>query len=888
MIKKELLQDQDIIETEEWFDALDSVIKRDGVERANYLLQQLHSKAIQLGCKSCTLHTPYNNTIKLGDEAHFPGDLTIEKRIRAMVRWNAVAMVTRGYNEDPSLGGHIGTSASTITIYDVGFNHFFRGSSKDYIGDIIFTQGHASPAIYSRAYVEGRLTEEQLAHFRRGSAGKGLCSYPHPWHMPEFWQFPTVSMGLGPLQAVYQARLSRYMAARGIADIGKRRVWCFCGDGEMAEPESISALSLAARENLDNLIFVVNCNLQSLDGPVRGNGKIIQELEAIYRGAGWHVIKAIWGKNWDPLFKQDKNGILQLRLEEMVDGEFQACKAHGAAYTRKNLFGAYPELQRMVADLSDESISNLKFAGHDPTKLYAAYNAAIKHEGQPTVILAKTVKGYGLHGVAEALNVAHNVKHLTLEQLKEFRDRFEIPISNNKLEEVPFYRASDDSIEMRYLKEKREALGGHIPSRRRKSDNTLKVPALSTFTAQLKSSGERNISTTMAFIRILMALTKDANIGKYIVPILSDEARTFGMEGMFRQLGIYYPMGQKYTPEDSNQVMCYKEAKDGQIMQEGLNEAGAISAWLAAATSYSVNNRIMIPFFIFYSMFGFQRIGDMIWAAADSRARGFLIGGTSGRTTLNGEGLQHADGHSHIAAATIPNCISYDATFSYEVAVIVQDGLRRMVEEQEDVFYYLTTLNENYIHPNMPAGAESGILKGLYLFNSPEKKYKLHVQLIGSGAILREIIAAQELLEKDFNISADVWAATSFNLLARDGIDVTRWNRFHPKEKQKIPYITQCLQDLKGPVIAATDYIRQYAEQVRQFIPATYASLGTDGFGRSDTRETLRDFFEVNRYYIVVATLDTLMQENKITNDEVIKAIKLYKLDPNKPNPSTM
>lgn len=887
MINKELLQDQDIIETEEWFEALDSVIKRDGVERANYLLQQLHNRAIQQGCNSCALNTPYNNTIPVENEARFPGDIAIEKRIRAMVRWNAMAMVAHGYNQNPSLGGHIGTAASAITLYDVGFNHFFRGSSKEYVGDVVFTQGHAAPAIYSRAYVEGRLTESQLANFRQEAKGKGLCSYPHPWHMPEFWQFPTVSMGLGPLQAVYQARLSRYLAARGIANIGNRRVWCFCGDGEMAEPESVSALSLAARDQLDNLIFVVSCNLQSLDGPVRGNGKIMQELEAFYRGAGWNVIKVVWGKAWDLLFKQDKHGILQLRLNEMVDGEFQTCKAHGAAYTRKHLFGNYPELQRMVADLSDQSILKLKFGGHDVNKLYAAYHAAMQHKGQPTVILAKTVKGYALPGVAEALNIAHNVKHLTLEQLKEFRDRLELPIADSKLTTMPFYRASDDSIEMRYLREKREALGGYIPSRRVKATQQLPVPPLTSFASQLKGSGERSISTTMAFVRILSTLAKDKHLGKCIVPILSDEARTFGMEGMFRQLGIYSPDGQKYTPEDAEQVMCYKEAKDGQILQEGLNEAGAISAWLAAATSYSVNNTIMLPFFIFYSMFGFQRIGDMIWAAADSRARGFLIGGTSGRTTLNGEGLQHADGHSHLLAATVPNCIAYDATFSYEIAVIIQDGLRRMVVEQEDVFYYLTTLNESYLHPEMPEGVEAGILQGMYLLKPAEKAQKLQVQLLGSGAILREVLAAQQLLAKDFNVAADVWAVTSFNLLSRDGIDVTRWNRFHPTAKPKVPYITKCLQDSVGPVIAATDYMRQYAEQVRQFIPKNYTVLGTDGFGRSDTREALRNFFEVNSYYIVVAALDTLAKEGKISSSVVEQAIKRYQLDPEKPNPLT-
>ena len=880
--------DEDLLETQEWVDALDALVKQNGTERANYLLQQLHAKAVQLGCKNFDLHTPYRNTIELADEARFTGDLAIEQRIRSLVRWNAAAIIVRAYNADSSLGGHIGTFASVATLYEVGLNHFFRGSTKDYVGDCVFSQGHASPGVYARAFLEGRISEQQLANFRREAGGKGLCSYPHPWHIPDFWQFPTVSMGLGPLQAVYQARMSRYLTARGLADIADRKVWCFCGDGEMSEPESITALSLAARENLDNLVFVISCNLQCLDGPVRGNGKIIQELEGIFRGAGWNVIKLIWGKQWDPLFKQDSSGILQARLGEMVDGEYQACKAHGGAYTRKHLFGSNPELQQMAASLSDADIFDLRFGGHCPEKVYAAYSAASKHKGQPTVILAKTVKGYGFSGVAEAQNTAHNLKNLNIEQLKQFRDRFDIPIPDSKIDSVPFYRPADDSIEIQYLQEKRRALGGYIPSRRRKADVALQVPELTAFAAQLQSSGDREISTTMAFVRILNTLCKDKNVGKNIVPILSDEARTFGMEGMFRQIGIYAPEGQKYTPVDADQVMFYKEAKNGQILQEGLTEAGCLSAWLAAATSYSVNNCQLIPFFIFYSMFGFQRVGDLIWAGGDSRARGFLIGATSGRTTLNGEGLQHADGHSHLLAGTVPNCVAYDTTFGYELAVLIQAGLQRMISKQEDVFYYITTINENYLHPAMPEGVADDICQGMYLFKAAEKKGKANVQLLGAGSILCEVIAAQQLLQQDFNIAADVWGVTSFNLLAQDGLDVVRWNRFHPQQPARVPYITTRLQGRNGPVIAASDYMKQYAEQVRQFIPATYAVLGTNGFGRSDSRAALRDLFEVDRYYIVVAALDALVQDKQATVNDVVRAMNLYKINPDKLNPAAI
>jgi len=883
-----MIDDQDPIETKEWLEALASVLAVEGENRVKFLLEQLNRQASSLGCATAeSFKTAYRNTLAVADEAKNPGDPVMERRVRALIRWNAVAMVIRAGKIDPDLGGHIGTFASSATLYDVGFNHFWRAANADQNGDLIYFQGHASPGMYARSFLEGELSEEQITHFRQEVDKKGVSSYPHPWLMPNYWQFPTVSMGLGPLQAIYQARFMRYLEARGLEKNTNRKVWCFCGDGEMDEPESVGALSIAARERLDNLVFVINCNLQRLDGPVRGNGKIIQELESVFKGAGWNVIKVVWGNAWDPLLQKDESGLLQKRMEEVVDGEYQNYKARGGAYTREHFFGQYPELLALVEKLSDEDISRLNRGGHDPQKVYAAYHAAVNHRGQPTVILAKTVKGYGLGEAGEALNIAHNAKKMTSDQLKFFRDRFNIPISDEVATEAAFYRPPVESPEIQYMLARRQALGGFLPKRRLQADEILNIPPLSSLDALLKSTGDRKISTTMAFVRLLTALCKDKEIGKRIVPIVPDEARTFGMEGLFRQLGIYSAVGQLYEPVDSDQVMFYKEAKDGQILEEGINEAGAFCSWLAAATSYSTHNLSLIPFYIYYSMFGFQRIGDLAWAAGDSRARGFLIGGTAGRTTLNGEGLQHEDGHSHLLANTIPNCVSYDPTFSYELAVIVQDGLRRMYTEQESVFYYITVMNENYEHPDLPQGAEAGIIKGLYLLK-PADMAKQRVQLLGCGTILREVIEASYLLQQDFDISADIWSVTSFNLLGRDCLDVERWNRFHPLEKPKVAYVTACLENTTGPIIAATDYMRQFAEQVRAHVPRTYTVLGTDGFGRSDTRQQLRHFFEVNRYYIAVAALKALADEGHIPKEQVLQAMQRYQLDPNKPNPLTV
>jgi pyruvate dehydrogenase E1 component len=882
------IDDIDSVETQEWLDALASVLATEGKERAQFLLKMLTTKALTMGCAvAAELQSAYLNTLPADQEAKMPGDPAMERRIRSLIRWNAVAMVVRAGKLDPDLGGHIGTFASSATLYDVGFNHFWRAANETQNGDLLYIQGHASPGIYARSYLEGVLSESQINHFRQEVDGKGISSYPHPWLMPQYWQFPTVSMGLGPIQAIFQARFMRYLAARDLEKNTDRKVWCFCGDGEMDEPESLGCIGLAAREKLDNLIFVVNCNLQRLDGPVRGNGKIIQELESVFKGAGWNVIKVIWGDLWDPLIAKDKSGLLVKRMEEVVDGEYQNYKAHGGAYTRENFFGKYPELKELVADMSDDDILRLNRGGHDVQKVYAAYKAASECVGKPTVILAKTVKGYGLGNAGEALNIAHNLKKMTPEQLKQFKDRFDIPIPDDKIADVPFYRPSDDSPLIRYMLEKRKALGGFLPHRRTEADETLDIPPLSIFDPLLKGTGERKISTTMVFVRLLTALCKDKAVGQRVVPIVPDEARTFGMEGLFRQLGIYSSVGQLYTPVDSDQVMYYKETKDGQILEEGLNEAGSFCSWLAAATAYSTHNKIMLPFYIFYSMFGFQRIGDLAWAAGDSRARGFLIGGTAGRTTLNGEGLQHEDGHSHIMANTIPNCISYDPTFSYELAVIIHNGLHRMVTLKESVFYYITVMNENYEHPDMPEGVEEGILKGIYRFRKSDKpeSAKQRVQLLGSGTILREVIEAAKLLEKDFDVAADIWSVPSFNLLGRDGLDVERWNRLHPLETPKVPYITSCLQETKGPVIVATDYIKQYAEQVRAFIPRAYVVLGTDGFGRSDSRQQLRHFFEVDRYYVVVSALKALADESLIAKELVVKAMQQYQIDPDKPNP---
>ena len=884
------IPDVDPQETQEWLDALEGVIRHEGAERAQYLLDQLVEKARRNGAYlPFTANTAYCNTIPAGQEERSPGDHEIEDRIRAYVRWNAMAMVVRA-NKHTNVGGHIASFASAATLYDVGYNHFWRAPSDNFGGDMVFVQGHSAPGVYARAFLLGRLSEEQMDNFRQEVDGKGLSSYPHPWLMPDFWQFPTVSMGLGPLMAIYQARFMRYLRDREIIQPQGRKVWAFMGDGEMDEPESLGAISLAGREKLDNLVFVINCNLQRLDGPVRGNSKIIQELEANFRGAGWNVIKVIWGGYWDTLFARDTKGLLMKRLDECVDGEFQTFKSKDGAYVRKHFFGKYPELLDLVSTMSDDDIWRLNRGGHDPHKVYAAYAAAVKHTGQPTVILAKTIKGYGMGEAGESQNITHQQKKMGTSSIKTFRDRFNVPVPDEKLEEVPYLTFEEGSPELTYMRERRAALGGYLPARRRKAA-PLDVPPLSAFDALLKASGEgREMSTTMAFVRILTTLVRDKKIGKYVVPIVPDESRTFGMEGMFRQLGIYSHVGQLYTPQDAEQLMFYKEDKKGQILEEGINEAGAMSSWIAAATSYSTHGIPMIPFYIYYSMFGFQRIGDLAWAAGDMRARGFLLGGTAGRTTLNGEGLQHEDGHSHLQAATIPNCVSYDPTYAYELAVIMQDGMRRMYQEQEDVYYYITVMNENYEHPAMPAGAEAGILKGMYLLREGKgKKGAPKVQLLGSGTILREVIAGADLLEKEYGVSADIWSVTSFNELRRDGLDVQRWNMLHPEKPPRLTHIEECLKDRAGPVIAATDYMKLYADQVRGFVPGRkFFALGTDGFGRSDTREKLRGFFEVNRHYVAVAALKSLADEEVVPQSTVAAAIKKYGINPEKPNPTTV
>jgi pyruvate dehydrogenase E1 component len=879
--------DIDPQETQEWLDALEAVLENEGVERAHFLLERLIDKARRSGAYlPFTANTAYVNTIPVQQQERFPGDRAMERRIRSFVRWNAMAMVVQANRLSTELGGHISSFASSATLVDVGYNHFFRARDKDHGGDLIFFQGHAAPGIYARAFLEGRISEEQLYNFRQEVDGNGLSSYPHPWLMPNFWQFPTVSMGLGPLMAIYQARFMRYLNDRGLVNTSERKVWAFLGDGEMDEPESLGAISLAARERLDNLVFVVNCNLQRLDGPVRGNGKIIQELEAVFRGAGWNVVKVIWGSYWDPLFARDKQGLLLKRMEECVDGDYQAYKAKGGAYTREHFFGKYPELKEMVANMTDEDIWRLNRGGHDPAKVYAAYDAAMRMNGKPTVILAKTVKGYGMGVAGEGMNITHSQKKMGETHLKAFRDRFNIPISDDQIGAAPFYKPPQDSPEMQYMHEVRERLGGFLPSRRDEAA-VLPIPELDAFKPLLEGSGDKEMSTTMALVRILTILVRDKAIGKYLVPIVPDEARTFGMEGMFRQLGIYSSIGQLYEPVDADQVMYYREDKKGQILQEGINEAGAMSSWIAAATAYANHGQSMIPFYIYYSMFGFQRIGDLAWAAGDMQARGFLIGGTAGRTTLAGEGLQHQDGHSMVVAATIPNCVAYDPAYAYELAVIVRDGLRRMYREKENVFYYVTTMNENYAQPALPDGAEAGILKGMYPIHQSEE-HTHRVQLLGAGTILREVLAAAELLARDFNVGADVWSVTSFNELRREGIDVERWNMLHPDQPQRTTYVEEQLAGTQGPIIAATDYVRTYADQIRPYIPRHYLVLGTDGFGRSDMRSQLRKFFEVNRYYIVVAALKALADEGEIPTATVSEAIRKYRIDPEKPNPVTI
>ena len=876
--------DVDPTETKEWLESIDSVLGQYGPDRAHYLLNQMVDYARRSGAYlPFSPNTAYLNTIPVGMQEEYPGDRSIEKRIEAYIRWNAMAMVVLSNRQTSEYGGHIASYASSATLYEVGFNHFWRAHNKTQGGDMVFMQGHSAPGIYSRAYLEGRLTEQQLNRFRQEVGGGGLSSYPHPWLMPEFWQFPTVSMGLGPMMAIYQARFMRYMENRELIPSSDRKVWCFIGDGEMDEPESLGAITMPVREGLDNLVFVVNCNLQRLDGPVRGNGKIIQELEAAFGGAGWNVIKVIWGSRWDPLLAKDNDGLLQRVMEECVDGEYQNFKSKGGDYVRKHFFGRYPETHKMVANMSDEDIWRLNRGGHDAIKVYSAYKNAMNHKGRPTVILAKTVKGFGMGSAGEGQNIAHQQKKLDIEALKEFRDRFNIPVSNKDIDSIPYCKPDSNSIEMQYLHERRQSLGGYLPKRRIKAPK-LMIPALKIFKTQLDGSGDREISTTMAFIRMLTALVRDKKIGKNIVPIVPDEARTFGMEGMFRQIGIYSSKGQLYTPQDAGQLMYYREDKKGQILEEGINEAGAFCSWLASGTSYSNHNTQTIPFYIYYSMFGFQRIGDFIWAGGDLQSRGFLMGGTAGRTTLAGEGLQHQDGHSLIHASTIPNCISYDPTYAYELAIIIHDGLKRMIGNQENIFYYITCMNENYIHPSIPKGVSNGILKGMYCLKRGGKK-KLKAQLMGSGTILREVLASSEILLKDFGIDSDVWSVTSFNELRRNALQIERWNNLNPDKQPKKNYIQSCLSSSAGPFIAATDYMKIIPDQIQRWVPGTFISLGTDGYGRSDTRSALRKHFEVDRWFIVITTLKALSDQGMIDGRIVSKAIKKYGIDPSKKDP---
>ncbi len=882
-----MIDDSDPIETREWLDAFDSVVKHSGEQRAQYLIQQVAQYAVHNGVRLPTaITTPFRNTISPAEQKPMPGDLFMERRIRSLVRWNAMAMVMRANDNDEGLGGHISSFSSSATLYDIGCNYFFRGTDDGHPGDLVFYQGHSAPGMYARSYLEGRLNEDQLDNFRREVDGNGLSSYPHPWLMPNYWQFPTVSMGLGPIQAIYQARVMKYQQDRGLVDHKDRNVWCFMGDGECDEPESLGAISLAGREKLGNLVFVVNCNLQRLDGPVRGNGKIIQELEGVFRGAGWDVIKVIWGRKWDPLLERDEAGMLQKRMDEVCDGELQNYKFNGGAYTREHFFGKYPESLELVKDLSDEEIMYLNRGGHDPYKVYAAYARAAGQFERPTVVLAMTVKGYGTGEAGEASNETHSLKKLDIDALKAFRDRFGIPIDDKDLAKVPYYKPDENSPEMRYMRERRKELGGYIPARRSEAQ-VLPVPGIDAFSAQTKGSGERSISTTMAFVRMLSTLAKDKAIGHRVVPIVPDEARTFGMEGMFRQLGIYSSVGQRYTPHDADQIMFYKEDIKGQILEEGINEAGATSAWLAAATSYSTSDYPMVPFYIFYSMFGFQRIGDLAWAAGDSQARGFLIGATSGRTTLNGEGLQHQDGHSHILASTIPNCVSYDPTYAFELAVIIQDGLRRMYAERENRFYYITTMNENYPQPAMPEGVSDDIVRGMYRLHEAESG-TAKIRLGGAGSILREVEAAAEILRADYGVDAEVWSLTSINELDRDGKRAQRWNLLNPDAEPQVPFFTEKLQGSDAPVVVATDYMKSFSEQLRGLCPAPFYVLGTDGFGRSDTRSQLRHFFEVSREFVVLAALKALADKGEFTLQQVAEARDKLGIDASKADPTTV
>ncbi len=877
--------DPDPEETREWLDSLEYVLDKAGIDRANYLLERLSSRLTETGARlPYTITTPYRNTIPANHEAFMPGDLFMERRIRSLIRWNALAMVVRANRKSGDLGGHISTFASAATLYDVGFNYFFRGPIDDQAGDLIYFQGHSSPGIYARSYLEGRLDETQLDAFRQEVDGGGLSSYPHPWLMPDYWQFPTVSMGLGPIQAIYQAHIMKYLDSRGLIPMGDRKVWAFLGDGECDEPESLGALGLAGREKLDNLVFVINCNLQRLDGLVRGNGKIIQELEGAFRGAGWNVIKVVWGRRWDPLLANDTDDLLQQRMNEAVDGEYQNYKVKGGAYTREHFFGKHPAVRKLVENLSDDDIMRLNRGGHDPYKVYAAYHAAVNHEGEPTVILAKTVKGYGMGDAGEAENTTHQVKKLDLDELKHFRDRFAVPLTDRELKDVPYYRPPPDAPEMVYLKRQRANLGGPIP-KRVGDERDIAVPGLGVFDQQLKGTGDRATSTTMAFVRLLSTLARDKVIGERIVPIIPDEARTFGMEGMFRQLGIYSSQGQLYEPEDSGEIASYRESKDGQVLEEGINEAGSFAAWLAAATSYSTHRYTLIPFYIFYSMFGFQRVGDLAWAAGDMQARGFLLGATAGRTTLNGEGLQHQDGHSHVLGATIPNCIAYDPCYAYELAVIVQDGLRRMFGARERVFYYITVMNENYPQPPMPKGVEEGILKGIYRLESHGRSRSKKVRLLGSGTILREVQKAARRLHEEYGVSSDVYSVTSFTELARQGADVARWNLLHADQEPRRSDAAECL-DGDWPVVASTDYVKAHAEAIRgHFKAPSYRVLGTDGFGRSDTRAKLRDFFEVDERFVALAALRELQERQVIAATEVTRAMADMGIDAARANP---
>ena len=881
------LQDIDPDETREWLEALEYILDHGGTDRANFLLERLSARMTQTGARlPYTITTPYRNTIPATDEAFMPGDLFMERRIRSLIRWNALAMVVRANRGEGDLGGHISTFASAATLYDVGFNYFFRGPTDEHAGDLIYFQGHSAPGIYARSFLEGRLTEEQLDLFRREVDGGGLSSYPHPWLMPDYWQFPTVSMGLGAIQAIYQAHIMKYLDGRGLIPMGDRKVWAFLGDGECDEPESLGALALAGRERLDNLVFVVNCNLQRLDGPVRGNGKIIQELEGEFRGAGWNVIKVIWGRLWDPLLAKDTTGLLLQRMNETVDGEYQNYKAKGGGYTRDHFFGRHPELLELVHHLSDDDIMRLNRGGHDPFKVFAAYHAAMHHTGEPTVILAKTVKGYGMGDAGESENTTHQVKKLDLDDLKHFRDRFDVPLTDDELASVPYYRPADDAPETVYLKRQREQLGGPLPARMLDAAE-IAVPGIDLFKTHLNGSGKRSVSTTMAFVRMLSTLARNKTIGDRVVPIVPDEARTFGMEGMFRQLGIYSSEGQLYQPEDYGEIASYRESLDGQVLEEGINEAGAFSAWLAAATSYSTHRYTLIPFYIFYSMFGFQRVGDLAWAAGDTQARGFLLGATAGRTTLNGEGLQHQDGHSHVLASTIPNCVAYDPCYAYELAVILQEGLRRMYAERERVFFYITLMNENYVQPAMPDGAAKGILQGMYRLRTCgafDDEGPRRVRLLGSGVILREVLAAAERLHEDFDVASEVWSVTSFTELARVGADVERWNLLHPGEEPRRSHVACCL-DGDVPVVASTDYIRSQAESIRGHFEAPYRVLGTDGFGRSDTRAKLRHFFEVDEKFVTLAALQQLARRQVVPEAQVAEAMHDLGIHADKPNP---